>query len=189
MYAQVEKPKENTSSADRRESRTIANELAQKKSNFKQGLGFVDNRQEAIVQKRLQEVANHNLQVKQFRAYQDNASGVHPIQLMTNPEAQQVLAWQQARGLSIFDYGYNPNTNLVVYYTQIGSDARTIEIHVHLDAGQHGRVQAENMRWKGEPPPGIGLVGTGWGDRIVAECIEYWMPAPPRLDVRQGADL
>ena len=37
MYAQVEKPKEN-------KSRAVANSVAQKKSNVKQGFGFVDNR-------------------------------------------------------------------------------------------------------------------------------------------------
>jgi hypothetical protein len=38
MYEQVEKPKEN-------KSRAVANSVAQKKSNIKQGFGFVDNRQ------------------------------------------------------------------------------------------------------------------------------------------------
>jgi len=37
MYAQVEKPKEN-------KSRAVANSIAQKKNNGKQGFGFVDNR-------------------------------------------------------------------------------------------------------------------------------------------------
>lgn len=37
MYAQVEKPKEN-------KGRAVANSVAQKKSNVKQGFGFVDNR-------------------------------------------------------------------------------------------------------------------------------------------------
>ncbi|NRD74766.1 hypothetical protein HQQ94_16385 [Shewanella sp. VB17] len=38
MYEQIEKPKEN-------KSRAVANSVAQKKSNGKQGVGFVDNRQ------------------------------------------------------------------------------------------------------------------------------------------------
>jgi 5-methylcytosine-specific restriction endonuclease McrA len=44
MYEQVEKPKEN-------KSRSVANSVTQKKSNEKQGFGFVDNRQEAITQR------------------------------------------------------------------------------------------------------------------------------------------
>lgn len=48
MYAQVEKPKENKSSA-------VANTIAQNKSNVKQVLGFVDNRSEAVAQRKLQQ--------------------------------------------------------------------------------------------------------------------------------------
>ncbi|GAA80814.1 hypothetical protein [Pseudoalteromonas sp. BSi20495] len=58
MYAQVEKPKENTSSDHWRKSRAVPNSVAQKKSNVKQGFGFVDNRPEAIAQRRKQGVAN-----------------------------------------------------------------------------------------------------------------------------------
>lgn len=47
MYAQVEKPKEN-------KSRTVANSIAQKKSNGQQGYGFVDNRTEGIAQRKIQ---------------------------------------------------------------------------------------------------------------------------------------
>lgn len=57
MYEQVEKSKENTASADWRKSRSVANSVAQKKSNIKQGFGFVDNRPKTIVQRKLQEMA------------------------------------------------------------------------------------------------------------------------------------
>lgn len=43
MYKQVEKPKGN-------KSRAVANSVTQKKSNGKQGFGFVDNRPESIIQ-------------------------------------------------------------------------------------------------------------------------------------------
>jgi hypothetical protein len=200
---------------------TFANSVGQMNSRNKRGFEFVDNRQEAIAQKKLQgmanispqamqlrafqEMANNSPQVKQLRAAsemvanrpeesllktrQTHANGISPIQLMTKSECQQVIAWRAEKGLSISDYCYNPSTNLVVYYTQIGTDLRRVEIHVHLDPGKHGRVQAANMRWKDEKPPGIGLIGTGWGDKIVGECIEYWMPDPSRLDVNQGAVL
>lgn len=51
MYAEVEKPKENKSGS-------IANSVAQKKSKGKQGFGFVDNRPEAIAQRKLQDTVN-----------------------------------------------------------------------------------------------------------------------------------
>lgn len=58
MYEQVEKPKKN-------KSRTVANSVAQKRSNGKQGFGVVDNRTEAVAQRKLQEMANNSPQAKQ----------------------------------------------------------------------------------------------------------------------------
>ena len=52
MYVQREKPKENKSKA-------IANSVAQKESNVKQGFGFVDNRPEAEGQRALQRMMNY----------------------------------------------------------------------------------------------------------------------------------
>jgi hypothetical protein len=42
MYVQIEKPKEN-------KSRTVANSVGQKKSNVRQGFGFVDNRLKSTI--------------------------------------------------------------------------------------------------------------------------------------------
>jgi hypothetical protein len=53
MYEQVEKPKVN-------KSRAVANSVTQKKNSVKQGFSFVDNRPEAVVQRKLQEMANNN---------------------------------------------------------------------------------------------------------------------------------
>ncbi len=53
MYEQVKIPKESTSPANRRESRAVANSIAQKKSNVKQGFDFVDNRPEAVAQRQI----------------------------------------------------------------------------------------------------------------------------------------
>ncbi|CAH9053887.1 hypothetical protein PSECIP111951_00914 [Pseudoalteromonas holothuriae] len=57
MYEQVEKPKEN-------KNRAVANSVAQKKTDVKQGFGFVDNRADAIAQRKLQEVTNSDTQLK-----------------------------------------------------------------------------------------------------------------------------
>lgn len=53
MYEQVEKPKEN-------KSRAVANSVAQEKKKGKQGVGFVDNRSETILQRELIESMNVN---------------------------------------------------------------------------------------------------------------------------------
>ncbi|CAM3789124.1 hypothetical protein VA7868_00448 [Vibrio aerogenes CECT 7868] len=55
MYEQVEKPKENR-------SRAVANSVTQKKSNVKQGFGFVDNRPRSIIQKKIQEIGSISAQ-------------------------------------------------------------------------------------------------------------------------------
>lgn len=52
MHEQVEKPKENKSS-------TVVNSGAQRKSNGKQGVRFVDNRTEVTVQRKTQTLANN----------------------------------------------------------------------------------------------------------------------------------
>jgi hypothetical protein len=49
MYEQIGKPKEN-------KSRAVASTVAQKKSNVKQGFGFVDNRLQSSVQRNQQDV-------------------------------------------------------------------------------------------------------------------------------------
>ncbi len=72
MYAQVEKPKEN-------KSRAVADSVAQKKSTVKQSFGFVDNRHEAIAQRKHQEMANNNsnaLKSTQLQVKADNGFNV-----------------------------------------------------------------------------------------------------------------
>ena len=65
MYAQIEKPKEN-------KSRAVANSVAQKKSNGKQGFGFVDNRPEAVAQRKLQTMANNHAPQKPIQKKKNN---------------------------------------------------------------------------------------------------------------------
>ncbi|SHO56646.1 hypothetical protein [Vibrio quintilis] len=61
MYVQIEKPKDN-------KSRLVTNSVVQKKSNSKQDFGFVDNRPDAIVQRKLQGMENNNRQKHQPKA-------------------------------------------------------------------------------------------------------------------------
>lgn len=71
MYTQVEKPKENKSMA-------VASSVAQKKSHVNQGFGFVDNRPEAIAQKKLQGLVSKSPQIKQVAQFQPtpNVNGI-----------------------------------------------------------------------------------------------------------------
>lgn len=72
MYKQAEKPKENKSIA-------VANSVAQKKGDGKQGLGFVDNRIESASQCKIQGIANDNRrgQNKQLIQKVDSCSDAH----------------------------------------------------------------------------------------------------------------
>jgi len=67
MYAQIEKPKEN-------KSRAVANSVVQKKNSAKQGFGFVDNRTEAVAQRKLQDIANNNSQIDRSKVVQKMAN-------------------------------------------------------------------------------------------------------------------
>lgn len=60
MYAQVEKSKENTTSADRRKIKAVVNSVTQKKSNGKQGFRFVDNRPKVVFQRQVRNFSTSN---------------------------------------------------------------------------------------------------------------------------------
>lgn len=79
MYAQIEKPKEN-------KSKEVANTVTQKKSAGKQGFGSVDNRPEAIAQRKLQEIANNSPQAMQLRVFQTMVNN--------SPQAKQAAQLQ-----------------------------------------------------------------------------------------------
>lgn len=57
MYSQIDKQKEN-------KSRTVANSVTKKKSNVKQGVEFVDNRPEQLLQRKLQSSASQIVQLR-----------------------------------------------------------------------------------------------------------------------------
>ena len=87
MYEQVEKPKEN-------KSRAIANTVTQKKSYAKQGIGFVNNRPEAVAQRKIQsdEMGARGLQQSDKRIWVDKANERFPgsgIENLTHPIQQK----------------------------------------------------------------------------------------------------
>ncbi len=81
MYTQGETTREN-------KSRAVANSVVQKKSDGKQGFGFVDNRPEAITQRKLQELVSHRPQTKQtaqLEAIADKHSTIYKRKKETGP--------------------------------------------------------------------------------------------------------
>lgn len=86
MYAQVEKPKEN-------KVRAVANSVAQKKSNVKQGFGFVDNRPEAVVQRKLREAANNYIAPQKQTTQTGYSNARLVIQKISDEEAGAYLGY------------------------------------------------------------------------------------------------
>ena len=79
MNTHADKTQEN-------KSQTVANDKTQQQSSGESSFQFVDNRPEAIVQRKLQEMANNSPQVSQLRAYQDMANN--------SPQAKQAAQLQ-----------------------------------------------------------------------------------------------
>jgi len=87
MYAQEDKTKGN-------ESKVVANSVGQKKSNVKQGFGFVDNRPEAVAQRTLHEKMDKSSRMLLQRFNSKSSvkvpacsSGI--IQRVTNPDTSK----------------------------------------------------------------------------------------------------
>jgi hypothetical protein len=130
MYAQVEKPKES-------KSRAVANSVAQKKSAGKQGAGFVDNRPEALKQRRVIEAVQNGKNLKQLkkndanydqnsvlqRAGEDGAEGVtagHAIAATTGVmAASRALLTRSVAPLGYWGLGQVPFGN----YYNLGRNA------------------------------------------------------------------
>lgn len=119
MYEQVEKPKEN-------KSRAVANSVGLKKSNGRQGFGFVDNRPESIAQRKMQTLADNS--ISQPIQKKENKTGsfesLRSVQLNTinNFPMDEIDVVQRV----IATIGYDP--------TQVNNDNPVV-------ADQHASVQ------------------------------------------------
>ena len=67
MYAQVGKPKEN-------KSQSVANAVSQKQNRSVSTFQFVDNRPEAIAQRKLQEITNNSPRAKKVAQLKEIAN-------------------------------------------------------------------------------------------------------------------
>jgi hypothetical protein len=79
MYEQIERPKGNVRGS-------TANSVTQNKSNVKQELGFVDNRPEAIDQRRMKELVHSRCFVKPIRAVSEANTTVQRVPLEDEKE-------------------------------------------------------------------------------------------------------
>lgn len=115
MYAQVEKPKQNN-------SRVVANSVGQKKSNGRQGFGFVDNRQYTMTNREA------NIVLDEIQLNMGN---------LTREGEEIVAAWRLQR-ISIRAYAHFSGLASKMHITVVDDRTnRTYQVPVHSrKAGQ-----------------------------------------------------
>ena len=141
MYAQVEKPKENKSKA-------VANAVSQKKSGDKPAFQFVDNRSEAVAQRKLKEMVNNSPQnqlLAQFQKMANNhaAKQEQPIQKKGNNTGLPDNLKSGIENLS----GYSMDDVKVHYNSdkpaQLHAHAYAQGTDIHLASGQEKHLAHE----------------------------------------------
>jgi hypothetical protein len=132
MYAQAEKPKENSFPTNKQESRAVANSVAQKKSNAKQAFGFVNNRPNAVVQRKLQEMEKNNPKLKELRTFQEKddnrKQAKKPVQLQFTAEnhfTQKLYPIQKAGKQTCLINSKISSLEPIQLYTDAGGEKRT----------------------------------------------------------------
>ena len=114
------------------QSRALANSVAQKKSNGKQGFGFEDNRPEMIAQRKLQEMANiHSSQQQQPIQKKENNTGL-PDNLKSGIENLSGYSMDDVK----VHYNSNKPAQLQAYAYAQGTD-------IHLGSGQEKHLPHE----------------------------------------------
>lgn len=138
MYAKVEKQKDDR-------SRAVADFVAQNKSNLKNDVGFVDNRPEAIVQRKHLDSANNSLQITQLNGFQiTDSKFVNIIQRRTNIiQREETLAENIIRILSSRQI-YIGDEDADAYAKKLKSSPPNTEIQVY---GHHRalKINASGM--------------------------------------------
>jgi len=125
MYTQVEKSKENN-------NRAVANSVSQKKNNLKQGFGFVDNRPEAVAQRKMKKMAdNYSAQQQQSVQKKENNTGL-PDNIKSGIE--------NLSGYSMDDVKVHYNSNKPA---QLQAHAYAQGTNIHLGPGQEKHLQHE----------------------------------------------
>jgi hypothetical protein len=141
MYEQVEKPKEN-------KSQSVSNGISQMQSSGGSTFQFVDNRPEAIAQRKLQEMANNSHQAKQVTQLQamaesHSAQQQNPIQKKENntglPDNLK-SGIENLSGYSMDDVKVHYNSDKPV---QLQAHAYAQGTDIHLASGQEKHLPHE----------------------------------------------
>ena len=134
MYEKAEKSKENT-------GKPVANSVRQKKSHVKQDFGFVDNRQETIAQRKLQETASKQ-STHQQQAIQKEVSPEHDRRRENKTGLPDNLksGIENLSGYSLDDVKVHRNSDKPA---QIQAHAYAQGTDIHLASGQENHLPHE----------------------------------------------
>lgn len=184
MYEQVENPKEN-------KSRTVANSVMQKKSNRRQGFGLVDNRLEAVGQRKSLEMANNSPRKKQAAQLQsmtnhDSFQQQNPVQKKENKTGLSVpsrfCSWGESRVVQrVGKVGEQPQA----FDTQLSSRMSDMWIEAGLqdNATLEARLMTEIVQMGGSAAPNT---FTQVGDVVKKAIHDSWPAFADGLDTFYG---
>lgn len=144
MYGQVEKPNEN-------KNRAVANTVAQKKDNAKKGFGFLNNRPEAVEERKRQDIANKKTQLEQVKP------------LTTKSHTENKLPKQIQYGAPPIQYLF-----LTQAKREIEEDQRTLKAE-YFKAQEDGRktdlnLIMEKQNETGKKAPSLIPIGFSYGE-------------------------
>lgn len=141
MNTHADKTQEN-------KSQSVANEVAQEQSGSESTFQFVDNRPEAVAQRKLQEMANNSPQVKQAAQLQDRADNYsaqqqQPLQKKENntglPDNLKT-GMENLSGMSLDDVKVHRNSDKPA---QLQAHAYAQGTDIHLGPGQEKHLPHE----------------------------------------------
>ena len=141
MNTHADKTQEN-------KSQSVSNETSQKQGGGESNFQFVDNRPEAVAQRKLQEMANNSPQVSQLMAFQDmadnhSAQQQQPIQQKENntglPDNLK-MGMENLSGMSLDDVKVHRNSDKPA---QLQAHAYAQGTDIHLASGQEKHLPHE----------------------------------------------
>lgn len=131
-------------------SRTVANNLSNQQNNSKSNSHFVDNRPEAIAQRKLQEIVNNNI------SRPEHSNPV--VQLMPEDEEDTLTNWVHGEGRvflahtppgRIDDAAPSQAVRLRWFDVRIGSRIyKTVGLNIHYQGGTIGGIWFVNSETK-----------------------------------------
>ena len=177
MYTRVAKTEKNKSKA-------FANPVSQRKSNVKQGFGYVDNRPESITQRKLQEMVNNSAQDRESQKSDKTVLQREKVTLEQGESVGKVVYSSDGKikgkaktykGIVLVDISVPKGERKKGYGTQlmnkfmkdiVGSKPCYLDVIAHNKGDEVGLSNDDLEKWYGKF--GFTSLGkSGWGDNTI----------------------